>query len=138
MTQNHCAFCDICPIKQAGATIEHFRPTSKFPLLACTWTNLFYCCHACNEQKGEEFEETLLKPDEEGYSFDYFFVINFSSYKLEPNPQRSEAEQKRAKDTIRLYGLNDLDRPEDRESVLARYLDSNNPDKDRFPYRYLF
>jgi hypothetical protein len=31
---------------------DHYRPKTKFPALANTYTNLFYCCNACNSRKG--------------------------------------------------------------------------------------
>ncbi|MDQ3130531.1 MAG: hypothetical protein M3Q99_07200 [Acidobacteriota bacterium] len=63
MTDNHCSFCDIQPLKQSGATIEHFKPKRKFPLLAYVWINLFYCCTNC-QKKLAEFNDKCkpLKP----------------------------------------------------------------------------
>src|SRR5215204_5322998 len=74
ITDNHCSFCDIQPLKQSGATIEHFKPKRKFPLLAYTWINLFYCCVNC-QKKRDEFDKNCkpLKPDQINYSFEYYF-----------------------------------------------------------------
>lgn len=43
-SQNHCTFCDQRPLRQMGATVEHFKPKSAHPLLAYFWYNLFPCC----------------------------------------------------------------------------------------------
>ena len=139
MTQNHCAFCDIFPLKQSGRTIEHFRPKLRFPRESHLWTNLFYCCHACQE-KSEEFHESLLKPDEVGYEFNRFFIywLDGEAIFIKPNPRRTDQEQIRANITIELYGLNRFDRPEDRFRVWRQFNDSNNPVIDEFPYRFLF
>ncbi len=139
MTQNHCAFCDFFPIKQPGPTIEHFRPTSIYPLESHLWDNLFYCCSSC-QKKGQRFAHNLLKPDEIGYDFIGFFICTFSGSAiiLEPNPRATNQDQERAKITIELYGLNNFDRPEDRYRVWMQYLDSNNPVVDEFAYRFLF
>ncbi len=41
-TQGHCSFCDAYPVSPPSlATIEHFCPKSKFPLLAFVWDNLY-------------------------------------------------------------------------------------------------
>ena len=32
--------------------VDHYRPKEKFPELSTTYTNLFYCCNACNSRKG--------------------------------------------------------------------------------------
>lgn len=139
MTQNHCAFCDFFPLRQPGRTIEHFRPKTHFPTQSHLWTNLFYCCHSCQE-KGEQFHVSLLKPDEVGYDFSSFFVCRFDGEAIfiEPNPRGSIDEQTGAETTISLYGLNRFDRPEDRFRVWRQFNDSNNPIIDEFPYRYLF
>jgi hypothetical protein len=31
---------------------DHYRPKSIFPKLIVTYSNLFYCCNACNRNKG--------------------------------------------------------------------------------------
>jgi HNH endonuclease len=33
--------------------VDHYRPKSKFPSLETSYTNLFYCCNACNSRKGD-------------------------------------------------------------------------------------
>jgi uncharacterized protein (TIGR02646 family) len=106
MTQSHCAFCDSDNFATSLKTIEHFRPKDTFPHLAYTWTNLFLCCNACQNAKGEKFEETLLKPDETEYQFSTYFQCNFKTGELEPNAIATDAQKVQASDTIRLYDLN--------------------------------
>jgi len=139
MTQNHCAFCDIFPLRQSGRTIEHYRPKSMFPRESHLWTNLFYCCHSCQE-KGERFDEALLKPDVQAYDFSAFFIceIDGEAIILKPNPRATIPNQDRASITIQIYGLNDFERPEDRYRVLRQFNDSISPVVDEFPYRFLF
>lgn len=124
MTENHCSFCDIQPLKQSGATIEHFRPKKKFPLLAYVWINLFYCCTNC-QKKRDEFDRECkpLKPDQLNYAFNYFFRIEETVEEVfvHPNLERSAEDQQRAEETIKLYGLNKFARPEARKAVLEDY-----------------
>jgi len=32
--------------------VDHYRPKDSFPELTTSYTNLFYCCNACNSRKG--------------------------------------------------------------------------------------
>lgn len=144
MTNNHCSFCDIQPLKQSGATIEHFRPKRKFPLLAYAWINLFYCCANC-QKKRDEFNQICkpFKPDQTNYSFDYYFQIEetIEEIFIRPNLERSVEEQKRAEETIRLYGLNKFARPEARKRVLKDYREDirleKEKDKNDYSYRFI-
>lgn len=145
MTANHCSFCDIQPLKQSGATIEHFRPKKKFPLLAYVWVNLFYCCANC-QKKRDEFDEDCkpLKPDQLNYTFSYYFRIEETVEEvfIRPNLDLSGAEQKRAEETIRLYGLNKFARPEARKIVLEDYRQDIKlgkiKDINDYSYRFIF
>jgi uncharacterized protein (TIGR02646 family) len=143
MTDNHCSFCDIQPLRQSGATIEHFRPKKKFPLLAYAWVNLFYCCTNC-QKKRDEFDKKCkpLKPDQINYAFIYYFRIEetIEEVFIRPNLERSVEEQNRAEETIKLYGLNKFARPEARKNVLEDYREDRrlNKNKDINCYSYRF
>jgi hypothetical protein len=138
MNQGHCSFCDMFPLEEVKGTIEHFEPKSLSPLLSHTWTNLFYCCHGCQE-KGDDFSRLLLKPDEIGYNFDFYFVCVTKNQKIElrPNRNRSLQDQARADKTIELYGLNNFNRPKGRFREYNKFVEGKHSIDD-FPYRYLF
>lgn len=137
MTQQHCAFCDAHPMGRIPNTIEHFRPTSKYPFLAYTWANLFLCCGNF-QQRGDKFDKQLLKPDKDGYDFNHYFIYNYSKHIVEPNPAASIEFQKRAKLTIDLYKLNGFDRDKDRARVFKQFLNTTNANINDFPYRFIF
>lgn len=103
---NRCAFCDGLMRLTSRATVEHFRPKSKFPELAAIWSNLFPCCDACQSAKGQKFDALLLKPDEADYHFLRFFVCNFLSGEINVAMDATATEQKRAIVTIEMYDLN--------------------------------
>jgi uncharacterized protein (TIGR02646 family) len=146
MTKNHCSFCDIQPLKQSGATIEHFRPkngANKFPLLAYVWENLFYCCPNC-QKKGTKYSRKLLKPDQvKTYSFKHYFILDetFEEVFIRPNPERTIEEQERAKETITLYGLNKFARPEARKAELKDFREDRRlgkiKDINSYSYRFI-
>jgi len=33
--------------------VDHYRPRKRFPALATTYSNLFYCCNCCNSRKSQ-------------------------------------------------------------------------------------
>jgi len=88
-TQNHCSYCDGYPMNRMGNTIDHFRSKTQFPLLAYVWHNLFLCCYVCQKRKGDFFDKRLLKPDMDGYSFDYYFRFIYIDGSIIPNSRRS-------------------------------------------------
>lgn len=138
LTKNHCCFCDLHPLKASGASVEHFRPKSTFPLVSYVWGNLFYCCTNC-QKKGNRFplDFRLLKPDQISYSFNHFFIFSFSTGIIKPNPARNFEDQMQAKKNIELYGLNKYGRPEARIAEYKKFLDANNPDIENYSYRFI-
>ncbi|MGB0932044.1 MAG: hypothetical protein ACPGVB_14765 [Chitinophagales bacterium] len=142
MTTNHCSFCDGSPMgAMIKETIEHFRPKSKYPLLAYQWENLFLACHFCQE-KGDTFDEKLLKPDDVAYEFNRYFIFNFRTYEIEVRQDSgiSEEDKERAKITLEIYKLNYTDRSKARQRTFKQYYNTleANRDVDDFSYRYMF
>ncbi len=65
-----CAFCEQeiieCidnKLEDCSSTIEHYRPKSIYYWLAYSWDNLLWCCHRCNQNKGNSFK--ILKSQAE-------------------------------------------------------------------------
>ena len=107
-TQEHCSFCDAHPMHPPSReTIEHFQPKSSFPRAAYDWRNLYYCCDCCQGAKGDQFEDSLLRPDADGFCFENFFYWDHTNGLLKVNPQASPQDQNRAKVTIEIFGLNE-------------------------------
>lgn len=137
-TKEHCCYCDGYPMgSRIPNKIEYFRPSSKFPLLAYLWENLFLSCGNCNKRKLDFFDERLLRPDLPGYQFKYYFRHLYNTGVIIPNLRRSQVDQERAQLTIDTFELNDFGRPEDRLTELKKYRNSENPNKDEFPYRFM-
>lgn len=140
MTNNHCSFCDSYPLGVSSRkTIEHFKPKSEYPLLAYEWENLFLCCDTCQSAKREKFDDKLLKPDREDYEFNKYFIVDYKTGELKPNPIKDKENQIKAKVTIKMYDLNSEDRLIDRLDTNEMYQDLIENDKYKlndFPYRY--
>jgi uncharacterized protein (TIGR02646 family) len=78
MFLGRCAYCENKYEPSDFGDIEHFRPRSKFRLLAVKWNNLLLSCRRCNgkETKGNKFPNPkLINPcrdnPEEHFLFDY-------------------------------------------------------------------
>ena len=139
MTEDHCSFCDASPmVARLKETIEHFKPKALYPLNVYEWENLFLCCYICQGAKREQFKITLLKPDEVDYEFNKYFIVNFETGTLSPNPVNSANDQQRAQDTIDLYNLNDPERLLDRICEFRKYTGIVNPNLTDFSYRFMF
>jgi uncharacterized protein (TIGR02646 family) len=144
MTANHCSFCDGFPIGEGviKETIEHFWPkaSGKFPERAYLWSNLFVACHYCQE-KGDDFDDRLLKPDMDDYDFNKYFIFNFRSFEIEVRKDTgiSKADRMRAETTIKMYKLNYSGRSKAREREFKHYANKEGGDQfDDFSYRYMF
>ncbi len=141
MTKNHCAFCDGGDLgAMSRETLEHFRPKSRpeFHRLAYQWENLYPCCDRCQSEKHEQYDDALLIADAVGYAFEDYFIADYSTGEILPNPLASAVNQSRADKTIELYGLNIDVRKTIRKKELKHYL-QRNPDTsilDDFSYRY--
>ncbi len=137
-TQEHCSYCDMTPISPPGReTIDHFHPKSG-PHgrldLALEWTNLFYCCDHCQQMKGDQFDEALLKPDASDYFFDKYFQWDFANGELKPNEVAPPEIQHRAKQTIKIFKLCEK-HPILRLKELRNYLAGGATNLDDHSYR---
>ena len=111
MTQDHCAYCDCSMETGTDQTIDHFKPKARFPKEAYRWQNLYLCCRQCQEKDDDHFRENLLRPDEEGYSFERYFTYKYQDGKIAVNLSADEDVQRRAQLTIDYLKLNKSPRP---------------------------
>ena len=138
MNQRHCSFCDSFPLERQGEPIEHFRPKSdsRFLQLAYTWTNLYYCCHGCNKEKHDQWDEQLIAPDDLEYSFLRYFYFDFVDGRILVNPIAEEIDQQRAAVTISIFQLNQPSLCRLRREALDIW--TNLPEESRLLDRHAF
>ena len=139
MTNFHCSFCGIYPLKQfaGGRSIDHFKPKTKFPEKAFDWNNLFISCSDCQNIKGGNFPDIEpIKPDNPNYNFDYWFKINWENNFIIPNTLRTLSEQNIAQKTINWLGLNKGERPDARNDELEKYRSSDISNVQKWSYPY--
>jgi uncharacterized protein (TIGR02646 family) len=132
----------------ACETIDHFLPKSRYPELVYAWENLYLACPRCQREKEANFDgcmdpatycNELLRPDEPGYRFERYFLFNYQSGDIEPNPGAAELDQICAHYTIQSLGLNAGGRPQSRKRTLRRFARRSVAEDpvDDWPYRFL-
>lgn len=137
MTKDHCSYCDGFPMEaMLGDTIDHFKPKSIFPTDAYKWENLFLCCNIC-QKRINQYEDILLKPDEIEYEFGKYFFYNTESGELEPNKLADSKDQERTEYTIRMFKLNEYNRPKSRKMFFRKFAIDQNPIIEEYPYRFI-
>jgi len=104
VTQSHCSYCDV--ILNNNYEIDNFFPKNQFPEIANDWKNLYLCCSECSKYKKKNIENDLLRPDENDYYFEKYFICDFEYGIIYPNPVATEFERKRAELTINHFKLN--------------------------------
>ncbi|MEZ4888426.1 MAG: hypothetical protein R3E32_27105 [Chitinophagales bacterium] len=109
--------------------------------MAYQWENLFIACHFCQE-KGDDFDEKLLKPDDIAYEFERYFTFNFRTFDIEVRQDDaiSQEDKERAMITLEMYKLNYTDRSKARKRTFKQYYNTleANRNTDDFSYRYIF
>lgn len=135
VTNRHCAFCDTHPLTPDfhPISIEHFEPKSKRPEKAYSWENLFPACDGCTRNKGDRFDEKLLKPDDDSYSFDAHFRISGEGW-LECKQKQKKS---RASITIDIYKLNRGALVSERKKYIRDFPKLNPENPNDYPFRYL-
>lgn len=129
-TCNRCAFCRKYPIGKKRtrdcslATIEHFKPKSKFIKLTYSWPNLFACCEHCNSDKADKYYENIIDISDHEYNFDDFFYIDILNGRIEVLSCEIIGKKKHeaAENFLNLYKLNNGDLPRNRT---IQYLELN-------------
>ena len=133
MTDDRCAFCDWFPMDCGTVrTIDHFKPKATFPKEVYAWSNLYLACPQCQNRRTAHLTEAdfalLLRPDEDGYTFERYFIYNHRNGEIEPYPAATPEDRKRAERTIDVFQLNAWGRPASRKRVL------NKIDKSQFDH----
>jgi uncharacterized protein (TIGR02646 family) len=139
-TQHHCSYCDFFPPRVADQTIDHFQPkgNSLYYLFVYKWTNLYFSCSNCQSIKMENYDPILLRPDALDYSFERYFILNFSTFEIKPNPKAISEDQNRAELSIRLFGFNETGQLIARRHSFERYNTTPSPDLEDFAFRFIF
>lgn len=129
MNQGHCCFCDNFPLDDGDKPVEHFRPKSNpaYYNLAFTWSNLYFCCSTCNDNKNDFFSEQLLAPDELGFDEHRFFLFDFTNGGILVNPAATKEDQDRALTTIKTFGLDTPSKRRIRKYEIAKWENENDP-----------
>lgn len=110
MQGERCAYCE-ADISSGERHIEHFRQKGRDPTQTFVWANLFGSCNnkaTCGKHKDEQPvypPVVLIKPDVEDP--EYFLRFHSDGTISVRTTDRTQIEQNRANETIRLFNLSD-------------------------------
>jgi len=131
MQGNFCAYCE--SVLYDGAHVEHFRRKNKnhFPELTFAWSNLFLSCEShdhCGhykDRRGASYNPNdLIKPDE--IDPDQFFYFHSSGeVRLRPDLQEGSQAHHKAKETIRVFNLDEPALVANRRNIWNSYKKRN-------------
>jgi len=136
-TQEHCSYCDNYHLKKGDFSVDHFKPKSKFFAIAYKWDNLFFCCWHCQQAKGQQYSDNLLRPDVEDFSFSRYFTYNYSDHEIRFNDSASEEDQLKAIETIRIFDLNHTGLKRARRLSFTAFNKDPNPIVQDYSYRFI-
>ena len=132
-----CPYCNssyIEPIKTINIhDIDHFLPSSVFPLFCLSLYNFVPSCKNCNETlKGDDCEKELVNPNIEGFCNDMTFFVRQSPentrYLIDFEKNCDEEKVKRCNNNVELFQLKN--RYENRQDLIKHMVNfkENNPD----------
>ncbi len=117
-TADICWYCERqCePASEAGgkaATVDHFKPRSRFPELTYQWTNWVFSCRRCNEEHKQDKWPALGYVDpcagDELERPEQFFDYDTETGEIVAHPTLTGDARQKAWATIADLGLNKLD-----------------------------
>ena len=96
-----------------AATVDHFRPISRFPDLAYEWSNWVFSCHRCNVDNKQDLwpdsgyvdpaaADILHRPE-------HYFDYDMRTHEVVPRKDLTGSERQMALGTIYDLGLNKID-----------------------------
>lgn len=101
MSKGKCAYCECkLNVESKDITIDHFLPKVENDELVVEWTNLLPSCLRCNRQKNAN-EERIINPCQDEPK--EHLAIRQNGYRL-------SGKSDMGKNSIRILGLNDIDR----------------------------
>ncbi len=117
-SDGNCWYCERrCePASEVGgkaATVDHFKPRSRFPELTYEWTNWVFSCRRCNEDsKGDRWPAVgYVDPGAVGECErpERYFAYDMLTGEIVPHPNMKGDGKERAESTINDLGLNQID-----------------------------
>jgi len=117
-SNNICWYCerrceDASEVGGRAATVDHFRPLSRFPDLSYEWTNWIFSCKRCNGdyKQGKWPASGYVDPSaiDEKERPEQYFDYDMQTGEIIPHPSLTGQAKLKAEDTITDLGLNQID-----------------------------
>ncbi len=110
-----------------AATLDHFKPISRFPKLSYDWSNWVFSCIRCNrDNKGNKWPDNGYVDPAAGDVHERperYFSYDTLTHHIIPSNDLTESEHQRAQDTIRDLGLNEVDVLSSRQDWMQRFIE---------------
>lgn len=142
-----CGYCEE-KVDQSNATVDHFRPKSKFPELVYEWSNWVFVCRKCNNCKGDKWpDDGYVNPCTCSMSErpENFFDFDIYTGEILPKPSLSPERCSKSRKTIDDIGLNDSEHLKERRAriklvqLLLSFLDDTpHPDIEQYTRRLTY
>ena len=112
---------------RVAATLDHFKPISRFPEFAYEWSNWIFSCRECNEDyKGNRWPDNgYVDPaaDDMSERPERYFDYDMETHEIVPKDDIHGEQRRRAWETIEDLDLNRLNVRLDRSRLVSRIID---------------
>jgi hypothetical protein len=96
-------------------------------------------CSHCQASKKSEFNPLVLRPDGENYSFNHYFVYDYTTHQIEIKPRLNPTDEERASATLHFFDFNHPALVKCRERAFDWYQHKQDEKKlDDFDFRFMF
>ena len=110
-----------------SATVDHFRPLSRFPELAYAWSNWIFSCYRCNSENKQDKWPALEYVDPSAADLqerpDQYFDYDVLTGEIVPRSILRGDDKRKAEGTIADLGLNKVDLRFYRLDWMRRFLE---------------
>ncbi|GGB43108.1 HNH endonuclease [Fictibacillus barbaricus] len=104
--ESTCPYCDYHEMEFNSASVDHFIPKSKYPLLAIFPKNLVVACTACNDRiKKEKLYIPIMHPYFDNLDDYFYFTYKNEVIKIEFYDHISCKDKEKVKNFFKLFNL---------------------------------
>jgi len=104
--ESTCPYCDYHEMEFDSASVDHFIPKSRYPLLAIFPKNLVVACTACNDRiKKEKLYLPIIHPYFENLDDYFYFTYKNEVIEIKFHDHISLEDQEKVKNFFKLFNL---------------------------------
>ena len=99
---------------------------------------MYIACAHCQKEKGTNYDEKLLRPDESGYDFYHYFYYDFTTHEIKILWSLTGEEAQRAEATLRIMNFNHPAMKESRRLSYEGFADRPDFPLNDKTHRFMF